>query len=240
MTSRQKLALLFGLLTAVACVRLGFWQLARLRQRRIHNDIVVARMVAPPVSPFELIAGTRQYRRVTWSGTFDFDHQIVLAGRSHDGSPGVYLITPFNPDIPAPPLLVNRGWVYSADAQHVDFAKFDETPHQTLNGYVEEFDLGGEGPSRMASTTYAWRRLDARDIRDAFPFRIGPFYIVALADSGARPASHDSPIRLNLPVLDNGPHLSYAIQWFSFAAIALVGAGIVIWKDRNVTVSASA
>ena len=122
----------------------------------------------------------------------------------------------------------------------VDFARFDETPHQTITGYVEEFELGGDGPARMASTPYAWRRLDAREIRDAFPFQIGPFYVIALADSGALPTSHDAPIRLSLPVLDNGPHLSYAIQWFSFAAIALVGAGVVMWKDRTVTVSASA
>ena len=239
MSPRQRLALLLGVVTAVICVRLGFWQLDRLKQRRLRNDLVVARLVAPPVFPWTLIAGTRQWRRVQWSGSFDFDHQIVLAGRSHDGSPGVYLITPFTPDVPLPPLLVNRGWVYSADAQHIDFSKFDEAPHQSITGYVMDFDLGGEGPAKMASTPYAWRRLDAKEIGSAFPFQIGPFYVIALADSGVAPASHDAPIRLQLPVLDNGPHLSYAIQWFCFAAIALVGVGIIIRKDRKVTLSAS-
>jgi surfeit locus 1 family protein len=35
------------------------------------------------------------------------------------------------------------------------------------------------------------------------------------------------PIRLAPPALDDGPHLSYAVQWFSFATIAVVG-GILL------------
>jgi cytochrome oxidase assembly protein ShyY1 len=34
-------------------------------------------------------------------------------------------------------------------------------------------------------------------------------------------------------VLDDGPHLSYAIQWFAFATIAVVGAGIVVARTRR-------
>ena len=236
MQRRQLLAALVGLVTAAACIRLGVWQLDRLHMRRLENDLKVARLVAAPVSPFGLIPGTRRYRRVTFSGTFDFDHQIVLTGRSHDGAPGVYLITPVTPDLPpgrqAPPLLVNRGWVYSADAQTVDLAKFDETPHQTITGYVQEFDMGGPGPARAASTPYAWRRMDARETPGAFPYQIAPFYVIAQPDSGVAPAAN-APVRLPLPAIDEGPHKSYAIQWFAFAAIALVGAGTVIWKDRR-------
>jgi cytochrome oxidase assembly protein ShyY1 len=38
------------------------------------------------------------------------------------------------------------------------------------------------------------------------------------------PASHGRiPPRVPPPPLDEGPHKSYAIQWFSFAIIAVVG-----------------
>jgi cytochrome oxidase assembly protein ShyY1 len=30
-------------------------------------------------------------------------------------------------------------------------------------------------------------------------------------------------VRLTIPALDEGPHQSYAIQWFSFALVAVVG-----------------
>jgi cytochrome oxidase assembly protein ShyY1 len=33
--------------------------------------------------------------------------------------------------------------------------------------------------------------------------------------------------------VNDGRHLSYAIQWFAFAAIALVGAGAVIVRART-------
>ena len=35
------------------------------------------------------------------------------------------------------------------------------------------------------------------------------------------------------PVLDNGPHGGYAVQWFSFATIAIVGAAAVVRRERR-------
>ena len=232
MSKRQFLAALIGLVTAAACARLGLWQIDRLHQRQLVNDLKVARLVAPPTLPFGLLAGTRMWRRITVSGTFEFDHQFVLTGQSHDGAPGVYVITPFTPDEAAEPILVNRGWVYSADAQTVELRKVDEAPHQTINGYVDEFVVRGDGPVRSTSTPYAWRRLDASEIFAAFPAGIAPFYLVAQADSGA-PPKPGAPVRLPLPSLDEGPHRGYAIQWFAFALIALGGAGVIIWRDRR-------
>jgi cytochrome oxidase assembly protein ShyY1 len=37
------------------------------------------------------------------------------------------------------------------------------------------------------------------------------------------------PVRIPLPELTNGPHLSYAIQWFAFAVISVVG-GVIFWR----------
>ena len=37
------------------------------------------------------------------------------------------------------------------------------------------------------------------------------------------------PQRVPTPPLDEGPHLSYAIQWFSFAAIALAGTVMAVF-----------
>jgi surfeit locus 1 family protein len=36
-----------------------------------------------------------------------------------------------------------------------------------------------------------------------------------------------------LPPLGNGPHLSYAVQWFSFAAIGLIGLVVVFLRRRR-------
>ena len=41
-----------------------------------------------------------------------------------------------------------------------------------------------------------------------------------------------------LPQLTNGPHLSYAFQWFSFATIAIVGYVVLVGRDRRDEVAA--
>ena len=229
---RQVLAAALGLAAAAACVKAALWQLDRLHGRQLVNALKISRLVAPPSSPFGMLPGTRRWRRVSVAGTFDFDHQIVLADRSLDGAPGVNVITPFMPDVRAAPILVNRGWVYAPDAQTIQVSAHDEPPRQTITGYVEEFKYEGTGPARTASTPNAWRRLDAREIKQAFPYPIAPFYVVAQADSGVPPAPN-APVRLPLPSLDEGPHRGYAIQWFAFALIALGGASVVIYKERQ-------
>jgi cytochrome oxidase assembly protein ShyY1 len=51
----------------------------------------------------------------------------------------------------------------------------------------------------------------------------------------------DSPIPslrpVPLPEVTDGPHLSYAIQWFAFGVIALVGSVVLARKDRAMTIS---
>jgi len=231
-TRRQILAALLGLAAAATFVRLGFWQLDRLKQRRLANDLKITRMIAPPAGPFSMIAGARRWRPVRAVGTFDFDHQVVITGESHDGAPGVYIITPFTVEPSNRVVLVNRGWVYSPDAQTVEVGQFGEPPHQLLNGYVEEFVTDGQGPSRAASNATAFRRMDARELPKAFPYPIAMFYIVAQRDSSAAPAP-GAPVRLPPPSLDEGPHLNYAIQWFAFALIAIVGASVMIHRERR-------
>ena len=43
--------------------------------------------------------------------------------------------------------------------------------------------------------------------------------------------SDSTPARLGSPALDDGPHVSYAIQWFAFAIISIVG--LVIFLRRT-------
>ena len=48
------------------------------------------------------------------------------------------------------------------------------------------------------------------------------------------PALPRFPRRLEPLPIDDGPHLSYAIQWFSFALMAIVF-GVVILKTKGVS-----
>ena len=84
------------LIIVAVCVRLGLWQLDRREERLALNTVLAARLAAEPVplevSPLDTVGLT--YRRATIDGELDAARSIVLAGRSHNGAPGAYLLVP--------------------------------------------------------------------------------------------------------------------------------------------------
>lgn len=236
MRARQWLALVIGLVTAVGCVRLGLWQLDRRAERRAHNEIVRARSEAPPttLARLGLPDDSLRYRRVQVRGQWDYNHEIALTGRSRSGSPGVNILTPLIPNGIDHAVLVNRGWAYAPDAATIDFERHRENDTVTFVGFVELFppESDSDRDPRSTRSERTWHRLDTTALLRTLPYQLEPYYVVALADSGAV-QSADRPIRLEIPEVGAGPHLSYAVQWFSFGTIALVGAGILIWRDRR-------
>src|SRR5665647_289457 len=237
MKRRNVLAAILAIVTALIFARIGVWQLQRLAERRVRNAALASRLHTPalPLAQLPADSAGAHWRRALVTVEYDFDHQIVLSGRTHDGAPGVQIITPLHPDDGGPAVLVNRGWIYSPDAATADLGKWDEPPHATVSGYVEDFVHGGRGAVRLPSHPNAWTRLDADELRNAFPFAIAPYYVVALDTLAEYRAAHElptvTPVRLTLPAMDDGPHLNYAIQWFTFAAVALIGVGTLIAQD---------
>lgn len=211
---------------AALFVRLGVWQLDRRQERRARNAMIAAQATASPVAFDALPSDTARahYRRATLRGMPDYAHELVLSSRTRNGSPGVHVLTPVRPAGRDTAVLVNRGWVYSADGATADLARWHEAAGETLavEGYVELLPAGEVKPIRGRIL----RQVTLGGVRAALPYPVAPMYLVAQrsGDSAAvRPA------RLTLPDLDDeGPHLGYALQWFAFAVIALIGAGIAL------------
>jgi len=223
-----------AVIAAAIFVRLGVWQLHRLSERRALNAIVRARLDSAEVDVSALPHDTSlaRFRRVRVTGTPDYEHELIYAARSYNGSPGVNLLTPVRMPGRDTAVIVDRGWVYAPDGATVDLAKWHEHD-STFTGYVEEFPSSG-------GTAYADRpriigRLGYQAVARALPYPVAPVFVVMLGDSVIAP---DRVARLTVPPLDEGPHMSYAIQWFSFAVVALVGAGIVIRQSRRDEASA--
>jgi surfeit locus 1 family protein len=219
----------FAILSAGVFVRLGVWQLHRLAERRARNALVTARLQAPDadVSTLTGDSASLRFRRVHVAGTPDYEHELVYASRSYKGSPGVNILTPVRVAGHDTAVIVDRGWVYAPDGETVDLAKWRERD-SIFTGYVEEFPsvAGAMSPEHPRVIT----RLGYDAVKRALPFPIAPVYVVMLGDSVIAP---DRLARLTPPPLDEGPHLNYAIQWFAFAVIALVGAGVVIRQRRG-------
>lgn len=165
--------------------------------------------------------------RVRLEGAPDYRHEIAITGRTRNGSPGVNIVTPFRIAGRAAAVLVNRGWVYSPDASQVDFARWKETDSMTVMGYVDTLSTG---KSEVAAPVRRVRHLEHHRIAAQLPYPVAPYFVVALEEGTTR--GPDTPVRLPLPALDEGPHKSYAIQWFSFGIIALLGTAAYLRASR--------
>ena len=95
MSRSWKGLVLLALVVGAVCVRLGFWQLDRLGERRARNAVVLAARSAEPVvlGPGRLGAELDQ-RRVRMRGEFDRTAEVVIRGATWDGGPGVRVMTP--------------------------------------------------------------------------------------------------------------------------------------------------
>jgi surfeit locus 1 family protein len=227
-----------GVLVVVAlCVRLGFWQLDRLRERRALNARVAARLTAPPVSDIGALSDTAGlvYRGVTARGRFDNDRAIVLPGRSHRGVPGVHLLAPLRLEGRDDAVLVNRGWIPAADAATIRLEQFALPGATAVRGLILPFPGAAQSlaPGRSAARTDTafrriWFRVDPAALRAQYPYALLPATVQELPVEG----SVGYPVRLDPPPLDPGPHLGYALQWFSFALIGIVGWLVLVLRRR--------
>jgi surfeit locus 1 family protein len=217
-----------AVILAAVCARLGFWQISRLHQRRAYNALVRSRLDSAEVDISALPRdSTARFRRVRVTGTPDYDHELIWAARIHNGSPGVNFLTPYRIPGRDSAVLVDRGWVYAPDGATVDTARWRDTA-TTLTGFVELFPDAKGGTFSTRPNVIS--RLSYDVVARQLPYPLARRYVAMIGDSVMAP---DRIARLTLPALDEGPHFSYAIQWFSFALVALIGAGYVVSQSRQ-------
>ncbi|MGQ0813411.1 MAG: SURF1 family protein [Gemmatimonadota bacterium] len=239
-TTRGVIATVLIFMIAGLCVRFGFWQLDRLAQRRERNDDVRARLEAAPV---QLASAPRDsaewlHRRVTIAGRFDNQRSIIWPGRSYAGAPGAHVVTPVLLE-DGSAVLADRGWVSAADGATVNLAQLALSDTAGDTAIVVPFPgqerrLGNATPAAsLAAADSGFRRVwfavDERALRAQFPYRLGNVQVRLLPSQNAAAV----PVREPAPALDEGSHLGYAIQWFSFAAIAISGWLVMVLKQRG-------
>ncbi len=158
-------------------------------------------------------------RRLHACGAYDYARERPWHGRSYEGVPGVDLVTPLRlPDGTA--VLVDRGWAPSPDGYHVDQQAYREGDSADVHG------LGLAAPRGRGD-------VDPAALQDSVPYRVMPVVIQQLPPSAAlyRPLP-PGLTRWPAPELSDGPHLSYVVQWFSFAVIIVVGS-LVLLRQRH-------
>ncbi len=228
--------ILFHLLcigAVVLMINLGFWQLRRLEERREFNDRVESRIDEPPMPIGDVTANDvdeLEWRSVAASGEYLPAEQLLVVNRSVQGSAGDILVTPLQL-ADGRVLLVERGFVplgidlaevAPAPAGQVDVVGRLRPPEVRRRGQLSDPPTGELDEAQ---------RLDIERLAPQLPGPVVPAYIELVSSEPAQAGPF--PQLLAEPELSEGPHLSYAGQWFLFAAAVVVGWVLAVRHSIN-------
>lgn len=232
---------LIALALVVALINLGLWQLRRLDQKRTHNRLLDDRgteavidlaAAQPPANPADLT-----YRQGAATGTYRPDEEVLVRSRSLNGEPGAWVLTPLDLG-DGRAVVVNRGWIQATGTPVLPpTAKAPEGMVSVRGLLMPSQTRGRFGPHDPATghlTTLA--RADLARLQNQVGERLYPLYLQLAAQEP--PPAEGAPLLLPAPERTEGPHFSYAMQWFFFTIIGVVSYVLIIRRtarerDRN-------
>lgn len=220
---------------AVACSLLGVWQFQRRAEARAAIELVEANYDRPPAPVTDVLPSLDSYQPsqkwtpVLLHGQYLADDELLARNRPYNGQPGFEVLTPLQLD-DGTVFIVDRGWVPVGSRQdHPDAVPAAPAGEVTVVARLKagEPALDGRGaPAGQIATI----QLDEIADRIGLPTYTGAYGLVASQD----PEPATSPIQTVKPEPDEGPHLSYALQWFVFALIGFVGLGWALREEYRV------
>ena len=212
---------------AVTFVQLGEWQLHRLDQRRERNATAAANQSKPVVDWKEVFTDTidedEQWQRVTITGTYLPEHQLEVRYRNVGGQAGSEWVVPMKTS-DGSVVLVNRGFTTRDEGTVVE-AKAAPTGEVTVQGFVRRNERGKA--NAVVPVQGSVRLINAPAIAQVIGVPLADGYIQQIRSDP--PTADLTPV--GLPDTDEGPHLSYAVQWFLFTAVAVIGAVLLVRAD---------
>jgi surfeit locus 1 family protein len=149
------------------------------------------------------------------------------------------LVTPLRIEDSNQAVLVDRGWIPLAEIDPAQRRKYDQTGPVTIAGIAYESQPQPDrwltprdtppGPGKKRRDQ--WFRVDIDLIQQQLPYPLLPVFVKQSPVEDADP--NTPPLREGNIELSEGNHLSYALQWFGFAAIAVIVYGILIWQETK-------
>lgn len=217
-----------ALLLIIGCLWASQWQFHRGEDRKARNDLIQERITIAQVqlSTLRSEVTEHEWRVVTTRGTFDSSNQILLRNRYFEGKYGYGVLTRFTTES-KDTIWVDRGWVAAGASATVA----PETPpvpsgEVTITGRLRLdtslpsgsfFALPANEDEGLISKLNAQSGLASEN-----------YYIDLI--SGSDPLlTPKAPSEI--PLLSDGPHLAYAVQWVLFAALVVYGRYLIRKMD---------
>ena len=227
-------------LLVVTMVLLGLWQLRRLDEKRDIKATVEARQTQPAEDVEEVVPNGAsvgddaveavEHRSVTASGTYADDDTFVVENRSFNGASGAWVLTPLVLE-DGSAIVVNRGFLGFDRAGEIDPPPAPEG-QVTVDGVLLRSEHRGRfGPADPDSGQLAvLARVDLDRVAEQVDYEVLPAYLQRVRSDPEEVTAEGAPelVPLGLPEPSEGPHLSYAVQWFIFTTIAVVGYALLL------------
>lgn len=220
-------------------VNLGLWQLRRLDEKRTFNAHLSAATTRPVTELFRTPswkttgADITEWSRLLVEGTYDVDRMVTIVNRSQDGTAGYDTLVPLVL-ADGRVLFVNRGFVPLSKA-----APSPPTGPVKVMGYVRRTQTRGAlgAVDSTDPSTTEFQRFDIELIAARITSDHFPWFLQRIKESPTQDGPW--PATVALPGLTEGPHLSYAVQWFFFSSVALAGWGVVVRRRLREDISAA-
>jgi cytochrome oxidase assembly protein ShyY1 len=206
---------------AIVCVLLANWQLARQDEKKHEIALVQGNYDREPVALEEALPTLDAFDEadkwvpVTMTGTYLTDEELLVRNRPRSGQPGFEQLLPLQL-ADGSVFIVDRGWLPTGNEQDLpDVVPSPPTGEVTVVARLKagEPALAGRGAAEGQIATVHLSELQERlDL----PVYTGAY---GLLESETPPPADEAPLAALKPVLDEGPHLSYAFQWFIFGLL---------------------
>ncbi|MBU1589168.1 MAG: SURF1 family protein [Actinobacteria bacterium] len=219
---------------AVACAGLAMWQLARRDEARAEITRVEQnwdsepRPLAEVVPKLDSFDPDDKWVRVTLTGEYLVDQELLVRGRPLDGNPGFEQLVPFRL-ADGSVFIVDRGWLPTGNAQ--DLPDVDPAPPTGPATVVVRLKAGEPTIAGRSAPEGQVATINLAQIAEVVD---GPLYSGAYGLLDTENPSAARPVAVSKPVADEGPHLSYAFQWVAFAIMAFIGLGWAVRQEYRI------
>lgn len=222
------LAVVFAVITTL----FGLWQWDRRGQAVAEIERVEANYDAEPVAFSELLppgatwSDDLRWRPVVVEGRYLLDEQLLVRTRPRFGQVGFEILVPLV-DGNGQAWLVNRGWIPTGEARdEPDLVPPAPAGSVTVVGRLfagEPAIAGRSAPEGQVATIHL------PTVAELTEAPVDQRAYLALTSES--PAVTPMPLLLERPSPDEGPHLSYTVQWFLFGALGFVAWGYLLRDD---------
>ena len=216
---------------ALACGLLSWWQWARRAEAVAEIERVAVNYDAAPVQVADALpeldawSESREWLPVELTGRYLVDDQLLVRNRPYNGASGFEVLVPFQL-ADGRIFVVDRGWVpvgSSIEAPDAVPAPPDGDVTVVARLKPGEPTLPGRTAPEGQLATIHLPSVAELIGDDTYT---GAYGLLASED----PAPSERPQPALKPEANEGPHLSYALQWIAFGVLAFVA---LVWAFRR-------